>query len=79
MDYSQSTIKLKSKMALYINLNNNGILKELLVIKFNMILVNQGRLTLNDQSITSANNEPQRSPKFVQKQPPEVFCRKRSS
>ena len=66
-------------MASYINLNNNGILKELLVIKFNMILVNQGRLTLNDQSITSANNEPQRSPKFVQKRPPEVFCRKRSS
>ena len=79
MDYSQFTIKLKSKMALYMNLNNNGILKELLVIKFNMILVNQGRLTLNDQSITSANNEPQRSPKFVQKQPPEMFCRKRSS
>ena len=67
-------------MALYINLNNNVILKELSVIKFNMILLfNQGRLMLNDQSITSANNEPQRSLKFVQKHPPEVFCRKRSS
>ena len=79
MDYSQSAMKLKSKMAAYINLNNNEILKGLLVKKLNMILVNQGRLVLNDQSITSADNEPQRSPKFVQKQPPEVFCRKRSS
>ena len=79
MDYSQSAIKLKSKMAAYVNLNNNEILKQLLVKKFNMILVNQGRLVLNDQSITSVDNEPQRSPKFVQKQPPEVFCRKRSS
>ena len=30
----------------------------------------------NDQSITSPQNEPQRSPVFVQRQPPEVFCRK---
>ena len=34
---------------------------------------------LNDQSITSPHNEPQRSPGFVQKQPPEVFCKKRCS
>ena len=79
MDYSQSSIKLKSKTAAYFNLNNNGILKELLVNKFNMILDNQGRLVLNDQSITLADNEPQRSPKFVQKQPSEMFCRKRCS
>ena len=79
MDYSQSTIKLKSKIAAYFNLNNNGILKELLVNKFNMILDNQGRLVLNDQSITSPDNESQRSPKFVQKQSSEVFCRKRCS
>ena len=31
---------------------------------------------LNDQSITSPHNEPQRSPGFVQKQSPEVFCKK---
>ena len=67
MDYSQSTIKLKSKTASYFNLNNNGILKELLINKFNMILDSQGRLVLNEQSITSADNEPQKSPKFVQK------------
>ena len=34
---------------------------------------------LNDQSITSPHNEPQRSPGFVQRQPPEVFCKKRCS
>ena len=79
MNYSQSTIKLKSKTAAYFNLNNNGILKELLVNKFNMILDNQGRLVLSEQSITLSDNEPQRSPKFVQKQPSEVFCRKRCS
>ena len=73
MDFSQSTIKLKSKMAAYFNFNNSGILKELLVNKFNMILDNQGRLVLNDQSITSPDSEPQRSPKFVQKQPPDLF------
>ena len=74
MDYSQSTIKLKSKTAAYFNLNNNGILKELLVNKFNMILDNQARLVLNEH-ITSSDNEPQRSPKFVQKQPSEVFLK----
>ena len=34
---------------------------------------------LNDQSIASPHNEPQRSPGFVQKQPPEVFGKKRCS
>ena len=46
-----------------------------LVNKFNMILDNQGRVMLNDQKIPLLN-EPQRSPGFVQKQPPEVFCKK---
>ena len=64
-------------MAAYFKLNCNEISKELLVNKFNMILGNQGRLVLNDQSITSPHNEPQRSPGFVQKQPPEAFCKKR--
>ena len=31
---------------------------------------------LNDQSISSPHNEPQRSHGIVQKQPPEVFCKK---
>ena len=66
-------------MAAYFTLNNNEILKELFVNKFNMILNNQGRLELNDQSITSPHNEPQRPPGFVQKQPLEVFCKKRYS
>ena len=61
-------------MAAYFNLNNNEISKELLVNKFNMILGNQGRLVLNNQKISS-----QRSPGFVQKQPLEVFCKKRCS
>ena len=65
-------------MTAYFNLNNNEIPKELLVNKFN-ILDNQGRLVLDDQSITSRHNEPQRYPGFVQKQPPEVFCKKRCS
>ena len=65
-------------MAGYFNLNNNEISKELLVNKFNIILDNQGRLMLNDQSVTSPHNEPQRS-EFAQKQPPEVFCRKKGS
>ena len=64
-------------MAAYFNLNNNETSKELLVNKFNMILDNQGRLMLNDRSITSPHNKPQRSPEFVQKQPLEMFCRKR--
>ena len=58
-------------MAAYFNLNNNEISKELLVKKFNMILDNQGRLVLNNQKISAPHNEPQRSPWFVQKQPPE--------
>ena len=67
-----------SKMAAYCNLNNNEISKELLVNKFNMIKDNQCRLTPNDQKIPLPN-EPQRSPGFVQKQPTEVFCKKRFS
>ena len=35
-------------MAVYFNLNNNEISKELVVNKFNMILDNQGKLMLND-------------------------------
>ena len=34
---------------------------------------------LNDQSITSPHNEPQRSPGFFQKRPPEVFFKKMCS
>ena len=63
-------------MAAYFNLNNNEILKELLVNMFNMILDNQGRLMLNDQKIPLPN-ESQRSPGFAQKQPPEVFYKKK--
>ena len=65
-------------MTAYFNLNNNEITKELLVNKFNVILENQGRLMLNDQKIPLPN-KPQRSPGSVQKQPPEVFCKKRCS
>ena len=65
-------------MAAYFNLNYNEMSKKLLVNKFNRILENQGRLILNDQSITLPHNEPQRS-EFVQKHPPVVFCRKRCS
>ena len=36
--------------------------------KFNMILDNQGRLVLSDQSITSPHNEPERSPGFISPQ-----------
>ena len=57
-------------MAAYFNLNNSEISKELLVSKFNMILDNQRRLMLN---------ESQKSPGFVQKQPPGVFYKKRCS
>ena len=63
-------------MAAYFNLNNNEISKALLVNKFNMILDNQGRLVLNDQKTLLPHNEPHRSRGFVQKQPPEVFCKK---
>ena len=57
-------------------MNNNEISKKLLDNKFNMILDNQGRLVLNDQKTHSPHNEPQRFPGFVQKQSPEVFCKK---
>ena len=79
MASSQFIIELKSKMIAYFNLNKNEISKELLVNKFNMTSDNQGRLVRNDQSITSRQNVPQRSPGFIQKQPPEVFCKKRCS
>ena len=42
-------------MAAYFNLNSNEISKEYLINKCNMILDNQGRLTLNDQKITLPN------------------------
>ena len=45
-------------MAAYFNLKD----------KFNMILDNQGRLVLSDQSITSPHNEPERSPGFISPQ-----------
>ena len=64
-------------MAAYLNLSNNKIPKDDMI--FDMILDNQSRLVLNDQSITSPYNKPQRSPKFVQKQPPDVFYRRRCS
>ena len=66
-------------MAVYFNLNNNEISKELLVKKLKMIWGNQGRLMLNDQMVSLPHNEPQRSPGFVQKQPPELFYTKRCS
>ena len=62
-------------MAAYFNLNNNEISKELLVSKFNMILDNQGRIVQNNQKTASPHNKPHRSPRFVQKQPPVVFCK----
>ena len=52
-------------MVTLFNQNNNETSKELLVNKFN-ILDDQGRLALNDQSITLPHNEPERSPEFVQ-------------
>ena len=66
-------------MAAYFNLNNNEISEELLVNKFNMILDNQGRPVLNDQKTPSSHDELRKSRGFVQKQPPEVFCKKRCS
>ena len=75
--YSRSTIQSKRKITVQFNLNNNKISKELLDNKFNIILNNKGRRVLNDQKTPSPhNNEPQRSSGFVQKQPPEVFCKK---
>ena len=56
-------------MAAYFNLNNNEISKDLLVNQSNMILGNQGRRVLNDQKISSPQNEP------LQKQPAEVFLK----
>ena len=52
-------------MAVYFNLNNDKISKELLVNRISMILDNQGRLGLNDEKIPSPHNEPQRSRGFV--------------
>ena len=66
-------------MAAYFNLNSNEISKGLFVNKFNIVLGNSDRLVLNDQSITSPHNEPQRSPGFVEKQPLEVLCEKSCS
>ena len=62
-------------MAACFNLKNSEISKELLVNK----LDNLDRPVLNDQSITSSDNELQRSPGFIQKQPPDLFCKKRCS
>ena len=62
-------------MALYFNLNNNEISKELLVNQSNMMLDNQGRRVLNGQKISSPYNKPQILPVFVQKQPPKVFLK----
>ena len=52
-------------MAVYFNLNDNEISKELLVNTFNMIFDNEGRLVLNDHSITSPGIESQKSPAFA--------------
>ena len=52
-------------MAVYFNLKNNEISKELLFNTFNMILDNQGSLVLIDHSITSPGNETQKSRGFV--------------
>ena len=65
-------------MAEHLNLNNNKISKELLVNKFNLILDNQCRLMLNDKKI-NLPDEPHKSHWFVQKRPPEVFCKRRFS
>ena len=64
-----------SEIAPYFNLNNNEISKELLVNKFNTILDNQVRIMPSYQKIPLPN-EPQRSLWFVQKQPPDLFCKK---
>ena len=52
-------------MAVYFNLKNNEISKELLFNTFNMILDNQGSLVLIYHSITSPGNETQKSRGFV--------------
>ena len=45
--------------------------------KFNMILDNKDRFKRPEHS--SPDNEPQKSPGFVQKQSPEVLCKRRCS
>ena len=52
-------------MAVYFNLKNNEISKELLFNTFNMIWDNQGRVVLYDHSIISPGNETRKSPGFV--------------
>ena len=47
-------------MAAYSNLSNNEISKGLLVNKLNMIFDSQGRLVLDEQSIASSHNKPQK-------------------
>ena len=63
-------------MAEHLNLNNNKISKELLVNKLKLILDNQCRLMLNEKKI-NLPDEPHKSHWFVQKRPPEVFCKRR--
>ena len=63
------------EMAVYFNLNNNEISKEILVNKFNLILDNQSRLMLNDKKI-HLPDKTHKSHWFVQKRPPEVFCKR---
>ena len=41
------------------------------------MILDKNRFVLNDQSISSSHNEPQRFPGFVQKLSPEMFCKKR--
>ena len=41
------------------------------------MILDKNRLVLNDQSISSSHNEPQRLPGFVQKQSPEMFYKKK--
>ena len=62
-----------SEMAAYFNLNNNEISKELLINKFDIILDHQSRPTWSNDQKIPLSNEPQRSSRFVQKQPREVF------
>ena len=73
--YGLFTVHTISEMATYCNLNNNETSKEFLV---NMRKDNQCRLKLKDQKIPLPN-EARRSPGFLQKQPPEMFCKKRYS
>ena len=43
-----------------------------------MMLDNQAKVMLNDQDIP-LSDKPEKSPGFVQEQPPEVFCKTRCS